>query len=54
MSKKAKVLHSEACRGSKLRVTRFVQLVKVFDVISTASGEHGAVSVRKFVDDVQD
>jgi hypothetical protein len=38
-------LHSEACQGCKLRVTRFIQRVKVFDVIST--GDHGAVSVRE-------
>jgi hypothetical protein len=54
MSKRGKVLHSETCQGSnlKLRATRFVQWVKVFDVIST--GDHGAVSVREFGDDEQD
>jgi hypothetical protein len=49
---KGTVLHSEACQGSKLRVTRFVQRVKVFDVIST--GDHGAVSVWDIGDDEQD
>jgi hypothetical protein len=37
---KGAVLHSEPCRGIKLRLTRFVQRVKTFDVIST--GDHGA------------
>jgi hypothetical protein len=42
------VFHLEACQGTKHRVTRFVQRVKVFDVIST--GDHGAVSVWDMVE----
>ena len=46
------VLHSETCRGSKLRGDEIRLMAKALDVILT--DDHGAVSVRVIGDDEQD
>ena len=45
-------LHSETCRGTKLRGDEIRPTAKVFDVV--LSGDRGAVSVRDIGDDEQD
>ena len=45
-------VHSEACRGSKLRGDEFRPMAKALDVVLT--GDHGAVSARDIGDDEEE